>query len=173
MEKCLFERYLELSLKLQYKYRLTREEARDAYTDAFLVVVQHIANQRFEEKSSLKTYLYRILRNKCVDIVRKNATIEVTWTEAFPELPDESKNFLRHMLAKEDWDTVREGFMQLGERCKELLEYVSEGYSPTEIAPLMGFKTPRSVSSQRYKCLEKLKEIIYRKPEANKDHGAK
>lgn len=158
-ENLLYRRHMDFVRKRPRKYALTPEEARDAYTDAFLVVTDHILSGKFRGDSSLKTYLSRIFRNKCVDRYRKNATIKVDWVDRFPQIADESRDFLRKLLGKEEVGILRGYLAQLGERCRQLLEFSGLGYSPTEIAQEMGFSTARSASSQRYKCLEKLKAL--------------
>lgn len=158
-EELLFLRHLDFVRKRPRKYALSNEEARDAYTDAFLVVAAHIRSGKFRGESSLKTYLSRIFRNKCVDRFRKNSTVKVDWVDEFPQLADESRDFLRQLMGEEEVGILRQWMQQLGARCQELLEYSGWGYSPTEIADKMGFSSARSASSQRYKCLEKLKEL--------------
>lgn len=56
------------------KHRLSEEEAFDAYSDSVLVAIGSISNETFKAESSLKSYLYKIFHNKCVDLFRKNST---------------------------------------------------------------------------------------------------
>lgn len=158
-EKALYQRHLEFVRLRPRKYQLSQEEARDCYTDAFLVVVDHVISGRFEGRSSLKTYFSKIFRNKCVDAFRKKTTREVNWVEQFPDLPDASQDFLRELMGQEAVHTLRAKMQQLSARCQELLLLAGQGYSPREIAERMGFKTPASASSQRYKCLDRLKQL--------------
>ncbi len=144
------------------KYALSDEEARDAYTEAFMAVVDHIVSGRFKGDSSLKTYLSRIFRNKCVDRFRKNTTIKVEWVDEFPDLPDDSRDFLRQMVGVEMVQQVEHYIGKLGKGCQDLLRYSGRGYSPAEIAAELGFSSARSVSSQRYKCLGRLRKIMGR-----------
>ncbi len=164
-EDLLYRRHMDFVRKRPRRYALSDEEARDAYTDAFLAVSDHIVSGKFRGDSSLKTYLSRIFRNKCVDQFRKNATVKLNWVEAFPQLPDASQDFLDRLMGKEEVGILRQAMQKLGERCRQLLEYSGLGYSPGEIAEKMGFGSARSASSQRYKCLEKLKEL---RPESAK-----
>ncbi|MEL7194946.1 MAG: sigma-70 family RNA polymerase sigma factor [Bacteroidota bacterium] len=159
-EMVLFQKFAYFVPSRPGKYRLNDEEAQDAYTEAFLAVVDNIVSGKFRGESSLKTYLSRIFRNKCVDQARRNATRRVEWTDEFPELPDQSKDFLRDLMGKEELRGLKLHLEALGERCRNLLMLSGQGYSPQEIAETMGFKTPRSASSQRYKCLERLKAMI-------------
>lgn len=63
-ENLFFLRYKEMVRLRPRKYRISDEEALDAYTEAFLAVIDHITTQRFRGEASLKTYLSRIFRNK-------------------------------------------------------------------------------------------------------------
>ncbi|MEL6672392.1 MAG: sigma-70 family RNA polymerase sigma factor [Bacteroidota bacterium] len=156
----LYRAYMYFVRERPRKYRLSDEEAQDAYTEAFLAVTDHVVTGRFRGESLLKTYLSRIFRNKCVDQHRKNTTRKVNWVDEFPELPDDSRDFMRQLIGKEDLEKIRRQMEQLGDRCRELLWLAAQAFSPGEIAERMGFKTSRSASSQRYKCLERLKTLI-------------
>lgn len=156
----LFRQYAFFVKKRPAKYALNDEDALDAYSDAYLAVVDHIKSGRFRGESSIKTYLSRIFRNKCVDKARKNATMKVDWVEEFPDLPDASKDFMRRMISSEEFKGVREKLSKLSENCNKMLMMSAQGYSPVEIAEALGLATARSASSQRYKCLEKLKKMM-------------
>ncbi|MEO1449494.1 MAG: sigma-70 family RNA polymerase sigma factor [Bacteroidota bacterium] len=159
-ENALYTEYAYLVWRRPRKYKLSDDEARDAYTEAFLAVVDHIVTERFRGESSIKTYLSRIFRNKCVDQHRKNTTNQVAWTETFPDLPDTSRDFVRQLVGKESLEVLKQHIARLGERCQEILMLAGQGYKPAEIAEQLGFKTAHSASSQRYKCLTKLKALI-------------
>jgi RNA polymerase sigma-70 factor (ECF subfamily) len=156
----LFRQYAYFVRKRPAKYALNEEDALDAFSDAYLAVVDHIKSGRFRGESSIKTYLSRIFRNKCVDKARKNATMKVDWVEEFPDLPDESKDFLRKMISHEELKGVRQKLSQLSENCSKMLLMSAQGYSPEEIAQAFNLASARSASSQRYKCLEKLKKLM-------------
>ncbi len=71
-------RWLELYGDYLYRYAFlhlrNRESAEDVVQDAFLSA--HKAWDRFERKSTVKTWLVSILRNKIVDYVRKNRKVQ-------------------------------------------------------------------------------------------------
>lgn len=159
-EYSLFRKYAYFIGSRPRKYALSEEDASDCYTEAFLAVVSQIKSKQFRGESSIKTYLSRIFRNKCVDQFRKNTTGKVSWIDEFPDLPDESKDVLRELYGQEAWLEVTESLSEIGQKCEELLLYSAKGYSPVELAETFGFKTPRSASTQRYKCLEKLKQLL-------------
>src|SRR3989337_3321943 len=55
------------------KYHITNEDSFSAYSDAVLAAINNIVNNRFDSRFSLKTYLFQIFHNKCVDLIRKNS----------------------------------------------------------------------------------------------------
>lgn len=160
VENALYAEYAYMVWRRPRKYRLSDEEARDAYTEAFLAVVDHIVTERFRGESSIKTYLSRIFRNKCVDQHRKNTTNQVAWTETFPDLPDASRDFVRELVGKETLEVLKAHIARLGARCQQILLLAGQGFKPAEIAEELGFSSAHSASSQRYKCLTKLKALI-------------
>ena len=73
-EEALFKKYIYFIKEGVNKYSLQEEEAFDAYSDTILQAINNIVSDLFENRSSLKTYLYRIFANKCVDLIRKKTT---------------------------------------------------------------------------------------------------
>jgi len=156
----LFRQYAYFVKKRPAKYGLSEEDALDAYSDAYLAVVEHIKTGRFRGESTIKTYLSRIFRNKCVDKARYNSTKKVDWTDTFPEMADASKDFLRKIISTEELEAVQHRLKDLSDKCREMLLMAAQGYSPAELAHKFNLATARSASSQRYKCLAKLKKLM-------------
>ena len=102
-ENALYLRYAYFIDEGIRTFRLTREEAFSCYSDAVIRVIDQVAGDVFEGRSSLKTYLYQIFHNKCVDQVRKNTThkSEVHQSAIIPEmltsLSDTSKSILQRL----------------------------------------------------------------------------
>src|SRR6476620_5856910 len=72
--------YFEKELYVQYeyfieegcrKYTLIYEDSFSAYSDSVLAAIHNIINNKFDNRYSLKTYLFQIFHNKCVDHIRK------------------------------------------------------------------------------------------------------
>ena len=78
----------------------------------------------------------------------------------FPDMADESKDFLRQLLKKEELDRVLSLLTTLGERCKNILLYAGQGYSAKEIAEMMEFVSAESATSQKYQCKQKLLNLM-------------
>ncbi|HYH03089.1 MAG TPA: sigma-70 family RNA polymerase sigma factor, partial [Bacillota bacterium] len=122
----------------------------------------------FENRSSLKTYLYRIFQNKCVDLIRKKTTNKMgihqtaTISEMMMQLSDSAKPVIQKLIDQADYAELKEKIAQLGEKCRQLLGLFAEGYSDKEIAAETDYKTAEVVKTSRIRCLEKLR-LSFRK----------
>lgn len=55
---------------LAYRYLNSFEDAQDASQDAFIKAIKNIEN--FRQESSIKTWLYQITKNTCLNYIKKN-----------------------------------------------------------------------------------------------------
>jgi RNA polymerase sigma factor (sigma-70 family) len=151
------------------KYSLAEEEAFDAYSDTILQAIDNIARGLFEQRASLKTYLYRIFNNKCVDLIRKKTTNKNSVHHTTPVsdmllvMADSAKTIIQRLIEKTDLDILKNKMKELGENCRKLLGLFSEGYDDKEIAVLMEYKTSDVVKTSRLRCLDKLRQLYINK----------
>ncbi|MEI6948979.1 sigma-70 family RNA polymerase sigma factor [Paraflavisolibacter sp. H34] len=166
-EKGLYERYFYLIRQGTLKYSISEEEAASAYSDAVISVIDNILTGRFESRSSLKSYIYQIFLNKCVDAVRRKTTQKnvVHKTTGISEflfaLPDKARNVIQQLTEKHQRSTLLEKLAELGEKCRQLLLLFEDGYSDREIAEVMAYNSADVVKTSRLRCLEKLKEKVF------------
>ncbi|MCU0327239.1 MAG: RNA polymerase subunit sigma-24, partial [Spirosomaceae bacterium] len=73
-ENLLYDKYSYLIRDATRKHKIEEEDASMAYSDAILTGIENIASGRFEGRSELKTYIFQIFYNKCVDVIRRNTT---------------------------------------------------------------------------------------------------
>ena len=174
----LSRRTYEDSLYLQFRYfidegtrkfQLTKEESFSCYSDAVLHAIQNIRSGAFEGRSMLKTYLYQVFHNKCVDQVRKNTTHkgEVNKSAVVPEmlsnLSDPAKTIIQELTDRADVADLKTRLKELGENCRQMLLLSAEGYPDKEIATIMEFKTAGVAKTSRLRCLEKLRRLYTNK----------
>jgi len=168
-EDQLFEQYAYLMHDATRKHSITYDEAYDAYSDAVLSVIESISNRSFEGRSSLKTYLYQIFHNKCVDLIRKKSTNKysvhrtVSLPDVLHELSDSAKLIIQQLAEKADLDLLKRKLNELGENCRRLLTLSAEGNADKEIAVLMDYKSSDVVKTSRLRCLEKLRQLYLAK----------
>lgn len=154
--------YIDEGIK---KYSILSEESFDVYSDAILSVINAIISGTFEERSSLKTYIFRIFNNKCVDVVRRNTTNKhgvnrtVDVSDLLGQLSDTSKSIIQQLVDRNDMEQMRNRLANLSEGCQQLLMMFAEGYSDKEIAKELDYKTPEVVKTSRLRCMQKLKQV--------------
>jgi RNA polymerase sigma factor (sigma-70 family) len=164
-EDLFFRKYAYFIREGSQKYHITEEESFDAYADSILSAIETITKGLFENRSSLKTYLFKIFQNKCVDLIRKKTTnkMSVHQTSAIDDmmmtLSDNVKPVIQQLIERSDFEQLKRQLEQLGEKCKKLLNLFAEGYSDKEIAELAEYKTAEVAKTSRIRCLEKLRQL--------------
>jgi RNA polymerase sigma-70 factor (ECF subfamily) len=146
-EEELFNRHAYFIKEGVSKYSLDQEEAFNAYSDTILQAIDNLISTRFENRSSLKTYLYKIFTNKCVDLLRKKTTNKnrVHQTESVSDMltriSDAAKTVIQQLIEENDFELLKAKLDEIGENCKQLLEMFSEGFNDKEIATFMEYKS--------------------------------
>jgi len=164
-EESLFSEYAYFIRDGMRKHRLSEDQAFDAYSDSVLVAIDSISNETFQGGSSLKSYLYKIFHNKCVDLFRKNATNKssvnrtLSINEELFRLSDKSRSIVQTLIEKADWKVLRSRLEQLGDDCRRMLLLWADSFSDREIAVVMEFKTANVVKTSRLRCLAKLRQL--------------
>jgi RNA polymerase sigma factor (sigma-70 family) len=148
------------------KYNLNYDDSFSAYSDAVLSALHNIINERFDGRSSLKTYLYQIFSNKCIDLVRKNTTNKqqvhktMPVADAMNQLPDNARNVIERLVTHELKANIKKQLEAIGQKCKELLLMFEDGLTDKEIAEILSYSNAAVVKTTRLRCLEKLREKI-------------
>lgn len=163
-ENKLYEKYHYLVREAQFKHKISYDDAESAYSDAILTVIDHVVNGRFEGRSEVKTYLYQIFTNKCVDTIRKNTTNKagVHHTEGLEDallwISDESRTIVQKLISENEVALLQQHLRSIGEKCRGIILAWGEGFSDGEIAQQMGYNTAAVAKTSRLRCLERLKE---------------
>ena len=168
-EELLFSRYAYFIEQGMHKYSFAEEEAVDIYSDTILSAIPKIIDRSFEGRSSLKTWLFQIFHNKCVDLIRKKTTNKssvnksVGIPEVLVQVADSAKTIIQELMDRTDKEQIRQKLNELGENCKKILWQWAEGYSDKEIAAALEYKTADVVKTSRLRCLEKLRQLYKNK----------
>ena len=164
-EEELFSRHIYFIKEGINKYSLDQEDAFNAYSDTILQAIESVTANRFEKRSSLKTYLYRIFNNKCVDLIRKKTTNKSSVHQTAPisdmltMISDPAKTIIQQLVEKNDVALLKAKLTEIGENCKQLLSMFAEGYNDKEIAATMEYKSADVVKTSRLRCLDKLRQL--------------
>lgn len=166
-EEQLFSHFAYFIEQAMHKYSFTEDEAFNIYADTIMVAITRITDGSFEGRSSLKTWLFQIFHNKCVDLVRKNATNKSSVHHALSisgvlfQMADTAKLVIQEMMERTDMELIRQKLNEIGESCRRLLLLWADGYNDKEIAVAMEYKSADVVKTSRLRCLEKLK-LLYK-----------
>jgi RNA polymerase sigma factor (sigma-70 family) len=157
----LFAQYKGLIVYGTQKHKINRDEAFDAYSDAILALVRHVANGDFKGESKLSTYLNGIFFRKCVDQIRKKTT---HWEDdtVLNNLEDESPN-PAHLLETASEMKKLKGLMgRLSNNCQRILmlRYYWGYDNMEEIAEKLGLKNANTAGSLRHRCMKQLMHIV-------------
>ncbi|HEX6224015.1 MAG TPA: sigma-70 family RNA polymerase sigma factor, partial [Chryseolinea sp.] len=162
-EKNLYERFMYLVAHGMRHYRISEDDSVSAYSDTILSVINNVVGGRFEGRSSLKSYIFQIFMNKCVDAVRKKTTNRHTLYDndliehLTRTLPDKARNIVQQLIKLNEQTLLMDHIKALGEKCRQVLLLFEDGYTDKEIAIQMEYNTPEVVKTTRLRCLEKLR----------------
>ena len=165
-EDALFNRFAYFIKEGIKKYELQEDESFDAYSDTILQSIDNIRKGHFENRSALKTYLYRIFINKCVDLLRKKTTNKnsVHHTSSVSDMlllmADPAKTIVQQLIERTDRDALKNRLLELGENCRKLLTLFADGYNDKEVSVLLEYRSADVVKTSRLRCLDKLR-LLY------------
>jgi len=164
-ENKLYLKFRYLIKQAMWKYKLQEDEASMAYSDAVLAVIQYVYTGRFEQRSSLKTYIYRIYQHKCIDRFRalqadKREGINQRELNDYLELmPDEQQDTIRRLCEKYEVARLKRKIALMDDRCKQIILAWGEGYRDKEIAVNLGYQSAAVAKTSRLRCLQRLKKL--------------
>ena len=164
-EEQLFNRFSYFIREGMTKHALSEDESFNAYSDTILAALVNINKEHFEARASIKTYLYQIFHNKCVDLLRKRTTNKNTVHRAemisdrLMQLSDSARSVVQTLIDKADWNRLREKLNELEEKCRQILMFWGDNYSDKEIASFLQYKTADVVKTSRLRCLERLRKL--------------
>ncbi|MGJ8591339.1 MAG: RNA polymerase sigma factor [Aquaticitalea sp.] len=132
-----------------------KQDASDVFQEALIVLYRKLQSSDFVLTSSLYTYLYSVSRYIWSDTQKQNSKIPQNKLDDFEE--EVSKN----VQNENKYQFAERAFSELGERCQQLLlMFYHKKMSFNAIAKVMQFKSEKIAKNQKYKCLQKAKDIF-------------
>jgi RNA polymerase sigma factor (sigma-70 family) len=164
-EEQLFKKYSYFMRVGISKYQLCEDSLSDAYSDTILAAIDTITNRTFQKKCSVKTFLFQIFQNKCIDALRKKAahrntvhkTVAIDGIQML--IPDPSQTVIEKLIETAEIDKLKQQFKKLCDKKQRLLQFLTEGYTDKEIAVKMNFKTRYVVKTCRLRCIHSLRKF--------------
>lgn len=155
--RLIFEKYYESLTRFAFRYVHTNADAEGAVQDVFLWVWEKRENWLVE--GSLKTYLYRAVKHRCLDLIRKNMMKE---KYVSGQLEDQQTS-PQYDESQTDFDSekfeqlVKKAIESLPDRAKMVYKLSrSDGLTYNEIAKVLEI-SPKTVESQMSRALNTLR----------------
>ena len=141
------------------------EDAEDFFQEALVTFIKVVKRGKFRGESSVRTFLYAILRNLWLnELKRRNKALtrETTYYEQGEKIEADTQQ------AVHEHETTRQVmafFDQLGENCKKVLVmYYYQERSMKEIAQAMHYDSEQVARNTKYKCNKKLTTLLNNNP---------
>ena len=130
------------------------EEAREVFQEALLVYYEKMVFLNFEPHTSQKAYILGMAKNiwlKKIEQAHNTEPIENMEISETQNIEPASEKILLYL-------------QQSGKKCMEMLQsFYYEKMSMANLSTHFGFRNERSATVQKYKCLEKVREVIRKK----------
>ena len=147
-------RYERQIYRVCYRFVENRDDAMDLAQDVFIKAFEHL--QSFRRESSLKTWLYRIAINHCINHVKKHSQDFVEVTENTSSVRASAHT---HMEQQEQRDQFRRMVKHLPPKQKAILELrINEQLSYEEIARISG-RSVSTIKASVFFALAKLRKL--------------
>jgi RNA polymerase sigma-70 factor (ECF subfamily) len=148
-------RYERQIYRICYRFVENREDALDLAQDVFIKAFEHLAT--FRRESTLKTWLYRIAMNHCINHVKKHS-------QEFVEVTEYTGSVHASVHAQMEDREQREHFRSLVKllppKQKAILELrINEQLSYEEIARISG-RSISTIKASVFFALEKLRKLV-------------
>lgn len=148
----LYKKYYRMMTKMVITNSGTEEEARDVYQEALIVFWQKAVSGKLVLTSKMSTFIYSI----CQNLWRKELDRKKRLSNEERDIPvtiDTESEERNKIIAK--------CIDQLGDTCKKvLMYYYFDEMSMQEIADKLGFANTDTAKTKKYKCKQKLDELI-------------
>lgn len=168
--RTLVERYQTRALRLALRILRDEDAARDAVQDAFVKAYNNLG--KFEKRSAFFTWLYRLVKNQCLDMLRRDHSDRaVAWEEgslaeaevsadAVPETLGVTFGPASETLRKQLREKIDGAIAQLPESAREtLILREVEGLSYQEIAEAQGIPKG-TVMSRLFYARRQLQKLL-------------
>ena len=154
----IYQKYSKAILKLVTNNNGTVDDAKDVIQESLIIIYKKAQDQEFKLTSSFFTYFYAIARHVWWKMLRKNKANEVSIDENLGLI--EESNVETAILKREKHNFYLSKLDALGEQCRQLLQYHTQGKRVKEIVQLMGFSSEGYARKRKFKCKEQLIKLI-------------
>ena len=158
----LYVEYYQMILQFIRTHGGTEDDAKDIYQDALYEFWEKVTIGSYEQKSTIKTFVFALCKYKWYNICRnkKGYSIDIDSFELESELYEpEIEQILNEQIT-----VALDCLTKATDHCRTILEsYYWKRASNKEIAQNLNLKNEDTVKTAKYKCLQKLKICVNEK----------
>jgi RNA polymerase sigma-70 factor (ECF subfamily) len=148
-------RYERQIYRVCYRFVENRDDAMDLAQEVFIKAFEHLGT--FRRESSLKTWLYRIAMNHCINHVKKHSQ---EFVEVADTIHSAGASVHSQLEDREQREHFRQLVKQLPPKQKAILELrINEHLSYDEIARISG-RSVSTIKASVFFALEKLRKLV-------------
>jgi RNA polymerase sigma factor (sigma-70 family) len=130
----------------------TADDARQVQVDTLVQFVKAAVRRAdMAIEQDLEHYLLGIAKYIWLGKLRKDKTIRKT-NEYNETLAESSQTVEDNMITAERYSQLSKVLSQLGEKCRSVLMLWGNGYTMTEIAKQMNYKSEKMAKKKKYEC---------------------
>ena len=140
-------------------------DAEDFFQEALVVFIKVVRQGKFRGDSSIKTFLYAIMRNLWLNELKRRKKALVRQTTYYEQHEQETRHVSELVYENETTQQVLAFFDRLGAHCKKILVmYYYQEMSMKDIAESMHYDNEQVARNAKYKCSKKLTTLLDSNP---------
>lgn len=150
----LYERVFPAVARFIRKQHGGIDDAKDIFHDALVIYYEKKVEGTLKISLTDEAYVFGIVKHLWIRRTKENKNILFTEDESFIDVPKDFE-------ITPDTNSII-GFLKAsGEKCMQLLQAFYYDRQPLElIKSSFGFRSVRSATVQKFKCLEKVREVV-------------
>lgn len=149
---------------LANKMLLNIQEAQDVCADSFIKLFQ--AEKKFDDLQNIKAFLYRITRNACLDLIRKQERHSIG-NKQLRYLMEQQDDILKNENEVELAATIYKSIENLPKKCRKIFEMTIMGFDYQEIADHLNISV-NTVRNQKARGLKLLRIALLSETELSR-----
>ncbi len=141
----------------------SKEDGIDIFHEGIIAFDENVRKDKYRGDGNLKGYLFSICRFIWLNRLKRDK--RMVYTEETSQLDEVSYETPESLSMEEEQKKILSNLLsRLGEKCEKILELWKLSYSMEEIAQEVGLKDAGVARRQRYKCYQKLLQILDNEP---------
>ncbi len=154
--KILFEKLFPSMVVFATRILGDEDKAKDVTQDAFIKIWQK-TDEDFADENALKAYLYVLVKNACISLIRKESRVGLDDIDQHGNIPSE-KIILDEILREETYQMLASSINTLSPQAQQVVNLALKGLTNPEIAEHLNVSvnTVKTVKKRAYKALRDL-----------------